>query len=37
LIHVVAIITTKPGRRADVLNHFRTIVPAAAAGANSQA
>lgn len=28
MIHVVAIITTKPGRRAEVLNHFRAIVPA---------
>ena len=28
MIHVVAIITIKPGRRADVLNHFRAIVPA---------
>jgi len=32
LIHVVAIITTKPGRRAEVLNHFRAIVPAVRAG-----
>ena len=28
MIHVVAFITTKPGRRAEVLNHFRAIVPA---------
>ncbi len=27
MIHVVAIITAKPGRRAEVLEHFRAIVP----------
>jgi quinol monooxygenase YgiN len=31
VIHVVAIITTKPGLRAGVLNHFRAIVPAVCA------
>ena len=28
MIHVIAIICTKPGRRAEVLEHFRAIVPA---------
>jgi quinol monooxygenase YgiN len=27
MIHVVAVITAKPGRRADVLAHFRANVP----------
>ncbi|MEQ1650405.1 MAG: putative quinol monooxygenase [Hyphomicrobiaceae bacterium] len=28
MIHVVAMITTKPGQRADVLKHFRANMPA---------
>lgn len=28
MIHVLAIITAQPGRRADVLEHFRANVPA---------
>ena len=28
MIHVVAILTAKPGRRAEVLQHFHAIVPA---------
>jgi len=28
MIHVIAIITTKPGRREEVLAHFKAIVPA---------
>jgi quinol monooxygenase YgiN len=31
MIHVVAIITTKPSLRAEVLSHFRAIVPAVCA------
>jgi quinol monooxygenase YgiN len=27
MIHVVAVITTKPGRREEVLTHFRALVP----------
>ncbi len=27
MIHVVAVITTKPGRREEVLTHFHAIVP----------
>jgi quinol monooxygenase YgiN len=28
MIHVIAIITTKPGQRGDVLKHFKANVPA---------
>jgi quinol monooxygenase YgiN len=28
MIHVVAVITAKPGKREEVLNHFRANVPA---------
>ena len=28
MIHVVAVITTKPGKRAEVLKHFNANVPA---------
>jgi len=28
MIHVLAIITTKPGKRDEVLNHFRANMPA---------
>ena len=28
MIHVIAIITTKPGKRAEVLGHFRANMPA---------
>lgn len=28
MIHVVAVITVKPGKRDEVLRHFRAIVPA---------
>ena len=28
MIHVVAIITAKPGKRAEILQHFRANVPA---------
>jgi quinol monooxygenase YgiN len=28
MIHVVAMITTKPGKRAEVLQHFRANMPA---------
>ena len=28
MIHVVAVITAKPGKRAEILNHFRANVPA---------
>ena len=28
MIHVIAIITTKPGKRSEVLGHFRANVPA---------
>lgn len=28
MIHVIAIITTKPGKREEVLNHFRANMPA---------
>ena len=28
MIHVVAIITAKPGKRAEILGHFRANVPA---------
>jgi quinol monooxygenase YgiN len=28
MIHVIAVITTKPGKRAEVLTHFRANVPA---------
>jgi quinol monooxygenase YgiN len=28
MIHVVAVITTKPGKREEVLTHFRANVPA---------
>ena len=28
MIHVIAVITTKPGKREDVLRHFRANVPA---------
>ncbi|MGA7986395.1 MAG: antibiotic biosynthesis monooxygenase, partial [Burkholderiales bacterium] len=28
MIHVVAVITAKPGKREDILQHFRANVPA---------
>ena len=28
MVHVIAVITAKPGRRADVLAHFKANVPA---------
>ena len=28
MIHVVAVITAKPGKRAEILSHFRANVPA---------
>jgi len=28
MIHVVAVLTTRPGQRGEVLEHFRAIVPA---------
>lgn len=28
MIHVIAVITAKPGKREEVLNHFRANVPA---------
>ena len=28
MIHVIAIITTKPGKREEILGHFRANVPA---------
>jgi quinol monooxygenase YgiN len=28
MVHVIAAITTKPGKRDEVLRHFRAIVPA---------
>jgi len=28
MIHVVAVITAKPGKRAEILDHFRANVPA---------
>lgn len=28
MIHVIAVITAKPGRREEILQHFRTNVPA---------
>ena len=28
MIHVVAVLTAKPGKREEVLEHFRAIVPA---------
>lgn len=31
MIHVVAVITAKPGKRDDILKHFRANVPAVAA------
>jgi quinol monooxygenase YgiN len=31
MIHVVAVITAKPGRREEILHHFRANVPAVAA------
>ena len=31
MIHVVAVITAKPGRREEILSHFRANVPAVAA------
>src|SRR5688572_16224969 len=31
MIHVVAVITAKPGRREEILQHFRANVPAVAA------
>ena len=31
MIHVVAVITAKPGRREEILRHFRANVPAVAA------
>lgn len=31
MIHVVAVITAKPGKREEILGHFRANVPAVAA------
>jgi quinol monooxygenase YgiN len=31
VIHVIAVITAKPGKREEVLRHFRTNVPAVSA------
>ena len=28
MVHVIAVITAKPGKRNDILNHFRANVPA---------